>query len=83
MRSIAGWAHRFRALSALLLRPSGDASVSMPSSALLWTFSVTRSPAFPVMKAVPAGGAESKRAFDAVMTMPEIDIGAIEAARRG
>lgn len=83
MRFIAGWAHRFRTLSALLLRPSGDASASMPSSALLWTFSVTRSSASPVMKAVPAGDAEAKRAFDAMMTMRKIDIGAIEAARRG
>jgi len=30
-----------------------------------------------------AGGAESKRAFDAMMTMKKIDVAAIDAARRG
>ena len=30
-----------------------------------------------------AGGAESKRAFDAMMPMRKIDIAIIEAARRG
>ncbi|MGV8854347.1 MAG: VOC family protein [Devosia sp.] len=33
--------------------------------------------------AFAAGGAEAKRAFDAMMTMGKIDIAAIEAARRG
>ena len=33
--------------------------------------------------ALAAGGSESKRAFAAMMTMRKIDIGAIEAARRG
>ena len=33
--------------------------------------------------ALAAGGAEAKRAFDAMMTMKKIDVAAIEAARRG
>jgi predicted 3-demethylubiquinone-9 3-methyltransferase (glyoxalase superfamily) len=33
--------------------------------------------------AVTAGGDEAKRAFDAMITMKKIDVGAIEAARRG
>src|SRR5271154_616598 len=33
--------------------------------------------------ALAAGGAEAKRAFDAMMTMKKVDVGAIEAARRG
>ena len=33
--------------------------------------------------ALAAGGAEAKRAFDAMMTMKKIDIATIEAARRG
>ncbi len=33
--------------------------------------------------AMKAGGAEAKRAFDAMMTMRKIDVAAIEAARRG
>ena len=33
--------------------------------------------------ALAAGGAEAKRAFDAMMTMKKIDIAAIQAARRG
>jgi predicted 3-demethylubiquinone-9 3-methyltransferase (glyoxalase superfamily) len=33
--------------------------------------------------AMAAGGAEAKRAFEAMMTMGKIDIAAIEAARRG
>lgn len=36
-----------------------------------------------LMKAMAAGGAEAKRAFDAMMTMKKIDVAAIEAARRG
>ncbi len=34
-------------------------------------------------EAMAAGGAEAKRAFDAMMTMQKIDVAAIEAARRG
>jgi predicted 3-demethylubiquinone-9 3-methyltransferase (glyoxalase superfamily) len=33
--------------------------------------------------AMAAGGAEAKRAFDAMMTMTKIDVAAIEAARKG
>jgi predicted 3-demethylubiquinone-9 3-methyltransferase (glyoxalase superfamily) len=33
--------------------------------------------------AVAAGGSDAQRAFEAMMTMKEIDIAAIEAARRG
>ena len=33
--------------------------------------------------ALAAGGAEAKRAFDAMMTMQKIDVAKIEAARRG
>lgn len=33
--------------------------------------------------ALAAGGAEAKRAFDAMMTMHKIDVAKIEAARRG
>lgn len=33
--------------------------------------------------ALAVGGAEAKRAFDAMMTMQKIDVAAIEAARRG
>ena len=33
--------------------------------------------------AMAVGGAEAKRAFDAMMTMQKIDVAAIEAARRG
>ena len=33
--------------------------------------------------ALAAGGAEAKRAFDAMMAMRKIDVAAIEAARRG
>ncbi len=33
--------------------------------------------------ALAAGGAEAKRAFDAMLTMTKIDVAAIEAARRG
>ena len=33
--------------------------------------------------ALAAGGAEAKRAFEAMMTMRKIDVAAIEAARRG
>jgi predicted 3-demethylubiquinone-9 3-methyltransferase (glyoxalase superfamily) len=33
--------------------------------------------------ALAAGGAEAKRAFDAMMTMKKIDVATIEAARKG
>jgi predicted 3-demethylubiquinone-9 3-methyltransferase (glyoxalase superfamily) len=33
--------------------------------------------------ALAAGGSEAKRAFEAMMTMKNIDIATIEAARRG
>jgi predicted 3-demethylubiquinone-9 3-methyltransferase (glyoxalase superfamily) len=36
-----------------------------------------------LMQALGAGGAEAKRAFDAMMTMQKIDIATIESARRG
>jgi hypothetical protein len=34
-------------------------------------------------EALAAGGAEAKRAFDAMMTMQKIDVVRIDAARRG
>ena len=34
-------------------------------------------------EALAAGGAEAKRAFEAMMTMKKIDVAAIEAARKG
>ena len=36
-----------------------------------------------LMEALEVGGAEAKRAFDAMMTMKKIDVAAIAAARRG
>ncbi len=36
-----------------------------------------------LMEAFAVGGAETKRAFDAMMTMKKIDVSAIEKARRG
>ncbi len=36
-----------------------------------------------LIEAFSAGGAEGKRAFDAMMTMNKIDVAAIDAARRG
>lgn len=35
-----------------------------------------------LLEALAAGGAEAKRAFDAMMTMQKIDVAAIDAARR-
>ena len=35
------------------------------------------------MEALAAGGADAKRAFDAMMGMKKIDVAAIKAARRG
>src|SRR3954469_580083 len=40
-------------------------------------------PPRPLTDALAAGGAEAKRAFDAMMTMKKIDVATIEAARRG
>ena len=36
-----------------------------------------------LIEALAAGGAEAKRAFDAMMTMRKIDVARIDAARRG
>ena len=36
-----------------------------------------------LIEALAAGGAEAKRAFDAMMTMQKIDVAAIDKARRG
>ena len=36
-----------------------------------------------LIEALAAGGAEAKRAFEAMMTMMKIDVAAIDAARRG
>ena len=36
-----------------------------------------------LMEAMAAGGAEAKRAFEAMMGMKKIDVAAIKAARRG
>jgi predicted 3-demethylubiquinone-9 3-methyltransferase (glyoxalase superfamily) len=36
-----------------------------------------------LIEALAAGGAEAKRAFDAMMTMQKIDVAKIDAARRG
>lgn len=36
-----------------------------------------------LLEAMAAGGAEAKRAFDAMMTMQKIDVAAIDAARKG
>jgi predicted 3-demethylubiquinone-9 3-methyltransferase (glyoxalase superfamily) len=36
-----------------------------------------------LIEALSAGGAEAKRAFEAMMTMEKIDVAQIEAARRG
>jgi predicted 3-demethylubiquinone-9 3-methyltransferase (glyoxalase superfamily) len=33
--------------------------------------------------AMPAGGAEARRAFEAMMTMKKIDVAATDRARRG
>jgi predicted 3-demethylubiquinone-9 3-methyltransferase (glyoxalase superfamily) len=37
----------------------------------------------PPASRIAAGGAEAKRAFDAMMDMKKIDVAAIKAARRG
>jgi predicted 3-demethylubiquinone-9 3-methyltransferase (glyoxalase superfamily) len=47
-----------------------------------WGFSWQITPRA-LMEAISSGGAEAKRAFDAMMTMKKIDIAAIENARRG
>ena len=47
-----------------------------------WGFSWQITPRT-LMEAMAAGGAEAKRAFDAMMTMRKIDIATIDAARRG
>jgi hypothetical protein len=39
--------------------------------------------AAPLLTRLAAGGAEAKRAFEAMMPMKKIDIATIEAARRG
>jgi predicted 3-demethylubiquinone-9 3-methyltransferase (glyoxalase superfamily) len=36
-----------------------------------------------LIEALAKGGAEAKRAFDAMMTMQKIDVAKIDAARRG
>ena len=36
-----------------------------------------------LVEALAAGGAEAKRAFEAMMTMRKVDVAAIDAARRG
>lgn len=36
-----------------------------------------------LLEAMAAGGAEAKRAFEAMMPMRKIDVATIEAARRG
>ena len=41
------------------------------------------SPPRVLIEALAVGGAEAKRAFDAMMDMKKIDVAAITAARRG
>ena len=47
------------------------------------TFPKERSLPRTLTEAMAAGGAEAKRAFDAMMKMQKIDVAAIDAARRG
>ena len=52
----------------------------MKPAAHVWPVLLTLALAAPTFA---AGGAEAKRAFEAMMPMGKIDVAAIEAARRG